>query len=126
MTHGCRVCFRDAHSVRHESDVHRGGSAGRHPQQCAGGEAQHAHQDHRRYVSPQANAILILYTHTDVSYFPFFFFLNVSALKIASSRASHSEAVRIGAPAAAGGTRCGVDEDDCCVYPECLSRNGKR
>ncbi len=40
------VCFRDVHRVRHEPDLHPGGSVGRHPQQRAGGEAQHAHQDH--------------------------------------------------------------------------------
>lgn len=43
---GQRVCFRDVHSVRHESDVHPGGSAGRHPQQRAGGATQHAHENH--------------------------------------------------------------------------------
>lgn len=42
--------FRNIYRVRHESDLHIGGSAGRHPQQRVGGETQHAHQDHCRYV----------------------------------------------------------------------------
>lgn len=40
------LCFRDIDSVWHESDVHLSGFVGRHPQQCAGGATQHAHQDH--------------------------------------------------------------------------------
>lgn len=44
----CLCVFRDVHRVRHEPDVHPGGSAGCHPQQRAGGAAQHAHQDHSR------------------------------------------------------------------------------